>query len=541
MPRAPLPPLTGLHALGHRPSRPTHGATRVPDRRRPRDAPAAGVDVRLLAARLYWGARPPAYPSTARAARGPAPDGHLLRARLPRPAALPRHADPLGPRARLGGHDVQHPDRLGRGRDDGAAPGRLPPRPLQPADALHRAVQRRRRRPPQLPGRVELDPLPRHPGWPPWSTSSGTTWASGTPTAWSAARTAAASPLGGTLPARGVRRQLGRDGPLDGLLLRCRCWPGSAGPARSRTSGARAPSGSPTSSTRGRPTRPCGSGRDGTTYWVEYQPEHSPVSRAHDPRRDDPSAGRRRAGRARRRVAGQPDRHRLPRRRPDQPRTPGGQQPDHAGAHPDHHGRDRAARQGARRVRPDHRGPRRSRRPVRCPGGWRWLPGPLGRAGRQRADRPRLPGDGAAEREVHLRTQPGGLPHLGARPARQERDRAHDVHRAGAEPGRLVRAQRPADAERCTARTSRSRPRRQREASPAGSRDLRGDPDSHTHSPPTSAWAEVGSVACTSEDGSGPYDLMCARAPRQADPHRARRQRLRRDDRRHDDGPVRRH
>ena len=39
-------------------------------------------------------------------------------------------------------------------------------------------------------------------------------------------------------------------------------------------------------------------------------------------------------------------------------------------------------------------------------------------------------------------------------------------------------------------------------------------PDSHTHSPPTSAWAEVGSVACTSEDGSGPYDLVCAGAPR---------------------------
>ena len=39
-------------------------------------------------------------------------------------------------------------------------------------------------------------------------------------------------------------------------------------------------------------------------------------------------------------------------------------------------------------------------------------------------------------------------------------------------------------------------------------------PDSHTHSPPTSAWAEVGSVACSSEDGSGPYDLVCAGAPR---------------------------
>jgi hypothetical protein len=38
--------------------------------------------------------------------------------------------------------------------------------------------------------------------------------------------------------------------------------------------------------------------------------------------------------------------------------------------------------------------------------------------------------------------------------------------------------------------------------------------DEHTHSAPTSAWAEIGSVACTSQDGSGPYTLQCDGAPR---------------------------
>jgi hypothetical protein len=37
--------------------------------------------------------------------------------------------------------------------------------------------------------------------------------------------------------------------------------------------------------------------------------------------------------------------------------------------------------------------------------------------------------------------------------------------------------------------------------------------DSHTGSAPTSAWAEAGSVACTSEAGSGPYTLQCEGVP----------------------------
>ena len=37
-------------------------------------------------------------------------------------------------------------------------------------------------------------------------------------------------------------------------------------------------------------------------------------------------------------------------------------------------------------------------------------------------------------------------------------------------------------------------------------------PDQETRSTPTSAWAEIGSVACTSEEGSGPYTLRCEHA-----------------------------
>ena len=77
-----------------------------------------------------------------------------------------------------------------------------------------------------------------------------------------------------------------------------------------------------------------------TTYWVEYQPQHSPV------------IGRTIPGVMIRRQVdggpvelvdaspGNPTGHLLSRRRPDQLRTPGREQPDHAGAHPDHHGRD---------------------------------------------------------------------------------------------------------------------------------------------------------------------------------------------------------
>jgi Gametolysin peptidase M11 len=42
---------------------------------------------------------------------------------------------------------------------------------------------------------------------------------------------------------------------------------------------------------------------------------------------------------------------------------------------------------------------------------------------------------------------------------------------------------------------------------------VRAAADEQTHSTPTSAWAEVGSVNCTTQDGSGPYTLRCAGAP----------------------------
>jgi hypothetical protein len=37
--------------------------------------------------------------------------------------------------------------------------------------------------------------------------------------------------------------------------------------------------------------------------------------------------------------------------------------------------------------------------------------------------------------------------------------------------------------------------------------------DEHTGAEPTAAWAEVGAVACSRQDGPGPYTLLCARAP----------------------------
>lgn len=39
---------------------------------------------------------------------------------------------------------------------------------------------------------------------------------------------------------------------------------------------------------------------------------------------------------------------------------------------------------------------------------------------------------------------------------------------------------------------------------------VEGSADEHTGAQPTSAWAEVGSVSCSSADGSGPYTLQCA-------------------------------
>jgi hypothetical protein len=38
--------------------------------------------------------------------------------------------------------------------------------------------------------------------------------------------------------------------------------------------------------------------------------------------------------------------------------------------------------------------------------------------------------------------------------------------------------------------------------------------DRRTLSAPTSAWAEIGSVACTTADGPGPYTLQCTGAAR---------------------------
>ena len=93
-----------------------------------------------------------------------------------------------------------------------------------------------------------------------------------------------------------------------------------------------------------------------------------PAGRPHHPGRDDPAAGRSWAGRDDRRLAGQPDGHRLPRRRPHQLRAPGREQPDHAGGHPVHHGRDGAARQGAGQLRPDGDRPGRTGRRRRRPG-----------------------------------------------------------------------------------------------------------------------------------------------------------------------------
>ena len=331
-----------------------------------REAPADRSTSGSCAARLYWGARPPSYPSLREMHTRPAPDRHLLRPRLPRPAAGPRRAEPLGPRRAPRRTRCATPrSRSARAattalRHAGYHPGRFN-RLMLFTEQCHAAVVGG-----AAARAAELDPLP--------VTRDGDPGPRARAQPGPRARLRRGLPAGRTtrrprwhVPARGVRRQLGRDGPLEGLLLGA-----GAGPARLGGK-IRDVAGSGTfrlaDVQRSRSADQALRIRAGrTTYWVEYQPQHSPV------------IGRTIPGvMIRRQVDGGPVE--LVDASPGNPTgiaypdgdltnsaLPVGQQPDHAGAHPDHHGRDRAARHGARRVRPDHRGPRRARRPVRCPG-----------------------------------------------------------------------------------------------------------------------------------------------------------------------------
>ncbi len=187
----------------------------------------APSSIRLLAARLYWGDAPPAYPST-RSARADLDRTAAYFERVSRgQQTVPRQADPLGPRERRPGDHVQPPGRVGAHRAARARPRRLPPAALQPADAADRAVQRGRVRRAAA-GQGELDPLPqpRHghagprarsqprppprlrPGLPPGRPARPARW---------------------PLPLGRVRRQLGRHGPLARLVLRARPGPARLG------------------------------------------------------------------------------------------------------------------------------------------------------------------------------------------------------------------------------------------------------------------------------------------------------------------------
>ena len=145
-----------------------------------------------------------------------------------------------------------------------------------------------------------------------------------------------------------------------------------------------------------------------TTYWVEYQPEHlTEVGRS--------IAGvtiRRQVGDGRVQIVdaapGNPTGAALPRRRPDQCRAAGRQQLHHAGGRPDHHGRHRSPGHRPGRLRPGRGRPGRPGRRLRRPAGRGPVPRPLAAARRQRPDRARLPRDRA-------RLGPLGLPALHGR------------------------------------------------------------------------------------------------------------------------------
>ena len=206
-------------------------------------------------------------------ARRPRQHRRLLRARLARPGVVPRHADPLGARPRERGDHVQPPGPLGSGR--AARPGsrRLPPAALQPADAPDRAVRRRGLG--AAAGRPgELDPLPQPRRGDAGPRARAQPRASGTRTAWSAARAAAECRSVGAA-ARGVRRQLGRHGPLAGVVLGAGAGPAGLGRADRRRQASPATFRLADVEHPGARCRRCGSGSAARTYWVEYQPEHS--------------------------------------------------------------------------------------------------------------------------------------------------------------------------------------------------------------------------------------------------------------------------